>query len=83
MSNQPPQVTVGQFFETARNSTQLKLISGHDYMDNVILEEAINRPGLALAEFYHYFANKRIQVFGLAEDEVCLTSKPTRFVEML
>ncbi len=67
MSNQPPQVTVGQFFETARNSTQLKLISGHDYMDNVILEEAINRPGLALAEFYHYFANKRIQVFGLAE----------------
>ncbi|MFR4223404.1 MAG: hypothetical protein ACLT38_06990 [Akkermansia sp.] len=30
-------------------------------------EPALNRPGLAIAGFYSYFANKRIQVFGSAE----------------
>lgn len=66
---QPPSpiVTVGIFLEHVRQQTQLTLVAGGEYLDNVIEEEAINRPGLALAEFYQYFANKRIQVFGLAE----------------
>lgn len=67
MPSQSQPITVGHFFENARNTAQLKLLAGEAYLDNVILEEAINRPGLALAEFYQYFANKRIQVFGLAE----------------
>lgn len=60
-------VTVGSFFEHAERMMPLKLLSGEAYLDRVILEEALNRPGLALADFYQYFANKRIQVFGLAE----------------
>lgn len=32
-----------------------------------IREPTINRPGLALAGFYTYFAEKRVQVFGAAE----------------
>src|SRR5438046_3967140 len=32
-----------------------------------ISEPTINRPGLALAGFYTYFAEKRVQVFGAAE----------------
>ncbi|MGA0334562.1 MAG: HPr(Ser) kinase/phosphatase [Kiritimatiellia bacterium] len=60
-------VTVGSFLDHARTLTQLSLVSGNEYLDNEIPEEAINRPGLALADFYQYFANKRIQVFGLAE----------------
>ncbi len=60
-------VTVGSFYENARTLMQLSLLSGADYMDRVIPEEAINRPGLALADFFQYFAEKRIQVFGLAE----------------
>ncbi len=60
-------VTVGEFFQHAQSIMPLSLLSGREHLDRVILEEAINRPGLALADFYQYFANKRIQVMGLAE----------------
>ena len=60
-------VTVGTFLEHAQTLMPLKLLFGEEHLGTVIPEEAINRPGLALAEFYQYFANKRIQVFGLAE----------------
>ncbi|MCC5847242.1 MAG: HPr(Ser) kinase/phosphatase [Verrucomicrobia bacterium] len=60
-------VTVGTFLNHAQTLMPLKLLFGEEDLDTVIPEEAINRPGLALAEFYQYFANKRIQVFGLAE----------------
>ncbi len=60
-------VTVGEFFRHAQTLMPLSLYQGEEHMDTMIHEEAINRPGLALADFYHYFANKRIQVFGLAE----------------
>ena len=36
-------------------------------MNRFITEIAINRPGLALAGFFNYFAFRRVQVFGLAE----------------
>ncbi len=43
-------------------------ISGSDIgFDRRIREPTINRPGLALAGFYSYFAEKRIQVLGSAE----------------
>ncbi len=60
-------VTVGTFLDHAQTLMPLKLLFGEEHLGTVIPEEAINRPGLALAEFYQYFANKRIQVFGLAE----------------
>ncbi|MCC5845959.1 MAG: HPr(Ser) kinase/phosphatase [Verrucomicrobia bacterium] len=64
---QPMLVTVGDFLSHAQTLMPLTLCQGEEELGNVIPEEAINRPGLALAEFYQYFANKRIQVFGLAE----------------
>ncbi|MDF3128071.1 HPr(Ser) kinase/phosphatase [Kiritimatiellaeota bacterium B1221] len=67
MSNAAAPVTVGSFYEHASPLMQLSLLSGAEYMNRVIPEEAINRPGLALADFFQYFAEKRIQVFGLAE----------------
>lgn len=63
----PGPVTVGDFLEHARTLMPLSLQAGEQLLDRVIHEEAINRPGLALAAFFQYFANKRIQVFGLAE----------------
>lgn len=36
-------------------------------MERRILEPTVNRPGLALSGFYNYFASKRIQVIGAAE----------------
>jgi HPr kinase/phosphorylase len=67
MSTPSLSVTVGSFLERAKSMMPISLHVGEDYLDKQIPEEAINRPGLALADFFQYFANKRIQVFGLAE----------------
>ncbi len=45
----------------------LTVAAGGEHVDRHIPEEALNRPGLALAGFFQYFANRRIQVIGLAE----------------
>ncbi len=60
-------VTVGDLYKTGRQMLSLEVESGEEYFDNVIHEKAINRPGLALAGFLQYFANRRIQVLGLSE----------------
>lgn len=60
-------VTVAQFVDLAAESFPLEIVSGDKHLNRLIREEAINRPGLALADFYQYFANKRIQVLGLSE----------------
>jgi HPr kinase/phosphorylase len=60
-------LTVGEFAE--RNSRRLHFeLEGTDAgRDRRIFEPSINRPGLALAGFYIYFAYKRIQVMGNSE----------------
>ncbi len=63
----PSPVTVGSFLDHAKSLMPVSLHVGEDYLDNAIPEESINRPGLALADFFQYFANKRMQVFGLSE----------------
>lgn len=60
-------VTVQRFLEHARNRLSLELIAGERGVNRTIGEPAINRPGLALAGFYRYFPNKRIQLIGHAE----------------
>ena len=49
------------------NSLNVTFEAGEQYLDNVIHEGSLNRPGLALAGFTQYFAQRRIQVLGLAE----------------
>lgn len=61
-------ITVAKFFEEGRDPFSLEVVAGHDYMDRVIKEEALNRPGLALAGFFQHFAHLRVQVMGLAEN---------------
>ena len=65
---EPP--SVGQFFETHADALGLELVAGKTGLDRIIREPTVNRPGLALAGFYNYFAPKRIQVFdaGLCPD---------------
>ncbi|HSU85638.1 MAG TPA: HPr(Ser) kinase/phosphatase [Chthoniobacterales bacterium] len=62
-----PVVTVETFFERHARSLQLKLEGGQVGFERRIREPTINRPGLALARFYAYFAEKRVQVLGAAE----------------
>lgn len=60
-------ITVGEFLEAGRDALALKVEAGEAGLDRPIHEQALNRPGLALAGFFQYFAHRRIQVLGLAE----------------
>jgi HPr kinase/phosphorylase len=62
-----PVVTVDSFFKSHGQKLQLKLEGKRIGFDRKIREPTINRPGLALSGFYNYFAEKRIQVLGAAE----------------
>ena len=60
-------ITVGEFYERHRASLKLELVGGEVGFDKPIREPALNRPGLALAGFFTYFAKKRVQVLGNSE----------------
>ncbi|MCO5044773.1 MAG: HPr(Ser) kinase/phosphatase [Verrucomicrobia bacterium] len=79
-------ITVRQLFEAGREALSLTLDSGADFLDCPIVEEALNRPGLALAGFFHHFAFRRVQVLGLAEYSYLKSLSPedltTRLGEM-
>ncbi|HSV63480.1 MAG TPA: HPr(Ser) kinase/phosphatase, partial [Chthoniobacterales bacterium] len=62
-----PVVTVESFFRAHGEKLQLKLQGKRVGFHRKIREPTINRPGLALSGFYSYFAEKRIQVLGAAE----------------
>jgi len=61
-------ITVEHFFQTHGNGLQLKLVAGAAGLSRKIRETTVNRPGLALAGFFEFFANKRVQVIGRAEN---------------
>jgi HPr kinase/phosphorylase len=60
-------LTVGKFFADHGTALGLELMGDSTGMERPIAEPTINRPGLALAGFFRYFASKRIQVAGHAE----------------
>ncbi len=60
-------VTVDRFYTQQATPLGLKLMAGSKGLNRVIREPTVNRPGLALAGFTKYFANKRVQVIGNAE----------------
>jgi HPr kinase/phosphorylase len=60
-------VTVERFYTDHADALQLRLLAGAGGLKRVIREPTVNRPGLALAGFTKYFANKRVQVMGNAE----------------
>lgn len=61
-------VTVGTFMERSGEQLGLDLVAGKGGLDRKIGEAAINRSGLALTGFFEYFANRRVQILGLAEN---------------
>jgi HPr kinase/phosphorylase len=62
-----PVVTVDSFYQAHGQKLQLKLEGKQVGFHRKIREPTINRPGLALSGFYNYFAEKRVQVLGAAE----------------
>lgn len=60
-------ITVQQLWDEGAERLSLSIIAGEKYLGNTLPEIAMNRPGLALTGFFQYFANQRLQIFGLAE----------------
>ncbi|KAB2641905.1 MAG: HPr(Ser) kinase/phosphatase [Verrucomicrobia bacterium] len=60
-------ISVGEFFKNHAEKLNLVLLGQDVGLDRPISEPAMNRPGLALAGFFSYFAPKRVQVLGNSE----------------
>ncbi len=58
---------MGDFFKRHHEGLSMELVGSDSGFDRLVLEQTINRPGLALSGFYKYFALHRIQVIGQAE----------------
>src|SRR3712207_6084735 len=71
-----PVVTVQSFYEAHAEKLQLKLEGPRVGFHRKIREPTINRPGLALSGFYNYFAEKRVQVLGAAEQSYLNSLSP-------
>ncbi|MGI8603278.1 MAG: HPr(Ser) kinase/phosphatase [Verrucomicrobiales bacterium] len=64
---QPKHISVRDFYERHHKELGLRLLGSDAGFARLISEPTVNRPGLALAGFYAYFARKRIQVIGNQE----------------
>ncbi len=60
-------VTIQDLWDEGAEKLSIEVVAGKKYLDRKISEIAMNRPGLALTGFFRYFANRRLQIFGLAE----------------
>jgi HPr kinase/phosphorylase len=61
--------TSGYVVDTAEfaSACGLDILFAEDNSKITLCSVSVNRPGLALADFYDYFASTRLQVFGYAE----------------
>ena len=60
-------ITINTLWKEGGEILSLSIIAGEPYLDRKLPETTMNRPGLALTGFFQYFANQRLQIFGLAE----------------
>src|SRR5713226_5612201 len=71
-----PVVTVESVYRAHADKLHLKLEGKRVGFNRKIREPTINRPGLALSGFYNYFAEKRVQVLGAAEQSYLKSLSP-------
>src|SRR6267143_4234498 len=76
-----PIVTVDGFYRAHGEKLHLKLEGKQVGFHRKIREPTINRPGLALSGFYNYFAEKRVQVLGAAEQSYLESLRPKTRVQ--
>ena len=74
-------LTVREFLERHQKTLKLTVVTPDTGMQRQIKEPTLNRPGLALAGFFTYFAKKRIQVLGNAEMSYLKKLSPKTRVE--
>ena len=76
-----PVVTVDSFYQAHGQKLQLRLEGKRVGFHRKIREPTINRPGLALSGFYNYFAEKRVQVLGAAEQSYLKSLPPRKRIQ--
>jgi HPr kinase/phosphorylase len=76
-----PVVTVDSFYQAHGQTLHLKLEGKRVGFHRKIREPTINRPGLALSGFYNYFAEKRVQVLGAAEQSYLKSLPPRKRIQ--
>jgi HPr kinase/phosphorylase len=74
-------VTVESFYRSHGDKLHMKLEGPRVGFHRKVREPTINRPGLALAGFFSYFAEKRVQVLGAAENTYLKSLSPKVRVE--
>jgi len=74
-------ITVQEFLDRHGDGLELSIEHPVIGLERLIEEPAVNRPGLALAGFFDYFAKKRIQVFGNSENSYLEKLSPDVRVE--
>lgn len=62
-----PTFTLRAFVAEGAERLRMEVVVGGDGLEHEVLEPMCNRPGLALTGFYGFFAWRRIQVIGQAE----------------
>jgi len=60
-------IKVETFFELTKDRLKLRLVAGEKGLKRRITVPELNRPGLAFAGYFDYFASRRPQVLGLVE----------------
>ncbi len=63
----PVGVTVGRMFADLADLLQLTSVDENDGLERPVRGTEINRPGLALAGYFHRFSHRQIQVLGMTE----------------
>ena len=76
-------ITVRTLMDEGAGKLALSVIAGAEHLDRKLNETAMNRPGLALTGFFQYFANQRLQIFGLAEFTYLKSLKPAERLERM
>ncbi|MBI1870108.1 MAG: HPr(Ser) kinase/phosphatase [Chlamydiae bacterium] len=60
-------LAVEEFFQKTKDLLRLRLVAGTRGLKRIIKVAEVNRPGLALAGYFDYFARSRVQVLGKVE----------------
>lgn len=60
-------IKVEEFYRLMKDRLKLRLVAGERGLKRRIMVPELNRPGLALAGYFDYFASRRPQVFGMVE----------------
>lgn len=80
-------ILISEFYESMKDELQLTLVAGKEGLGREIRWAEINRPGLALAGYFDYFAWRRVQILGKVEITYLRSLKPelsrTRIAEIL